>query len=132
MITATDWLDKVNTRLMWINVAATGEEVTPWFSGETKPSRNGWYERFFTDGIYRHYWDGYTWSRFIAGDAHWRQVGDYPCWRGLVKESKPTLLHTLMVYADDYKESISAGMRKETRAELENALRKAIAGEFKN
>lgn len=57
--------------------------VTPWFDGRLKPARVGWYERLFTDGVTRHFWDAYAWSSLAGGKPHWRQVGDYPCWRGL-------------------------------------------------
>ena len=57
--------------------------VTRWLDGRTKPARAGWYERLFTDGVFRHYWNGKVWAVLRGGQPHWRQVGDYPCWRGL-------------------------------------------------
>jgi hypothetical protein len=57
--------------------------VTRWLDGRTKPARAGWYERLFTDGVFRHYWNGKVWAALRNGQPHWRQVGDYPCWRGL-------------------------------------------------
>lgn len=57
--------------------------VTRWLDGRTKPARAGWYERLFTDGVLRHYWNGKVWAALRNGQPHWRQVGDYPCWRGL-------------------------------------------------
>lgn len=57
--------------------------VTRWLDGRTKPTKRGWYERLFTDGVWRHWWDGTYWRSQRYGVAHWRQVGDYPAWRGL-------------------------------------------------
>lgn len=101
-------------------------KVTNWFAGTVKPHHVGWYERRFSDGDYFHFWDGHYWSRYINGDPHWRQVGDYPTWRGLTKPHKQTTLDSLMVLADDYKESRSPAMQKETRANLESHLKKLI------
>lgn len=56
---------------------------TPWMSGHTHPSRAGWYERLFIDGVFRQHWDGVAWRSRIGGIPHWRPVGHYPCWRGL-------------------------------------------------
>lgn len=58
-------------------------EVTDWFSGNIAPARHGWYDRLFTDGVYRQHWDGAIWRAREGGDPHWRQVHDYPAWRGL-------------------------------------------------
>lgn len=62
--------------------------VTEWFAGDTKPEVEGYYERHFTDGNSLQWWDGRLWRAHnpdeTKGSApHWRQVGDYPCWRGL-------------------------------------------------
>ena len=59
------------------------EGLTPWFGGDTQPARVGYYERKFVDGIHRQFWDGRRWRAGEGGAAHWRQVGDYPAWRGL-------------------------------------------------
>lgn len=61
------------------------QSYTPWFDGTTHPARVGWYDRCFTDGTYRHWWDGVHWysNQLIMTEPHWRQVGDYPSWRGL-------------------------------------------------
>jgi len=62
--------------------------MTEWLDGSTHPVRPGYYERHFTDynlspmaGI--QYWDGEYWRRAPDAPPHWRQVGDYPAWRGL-------------------------------------------------
>lgn len=52
-----------------------------WQSGKTHPLVKGIYERHFTDGIFEQYWNGKQWLFSVNGDRHWRQVGDYPCWR---------------------------------------------------
>lgn len=70
-----------------IQKSATLEGVTPWFSGLTHPVRQGWYERLLADDLYRHYWNGVHWTVMGEGDImkpHWRQVGAYPLWRGLL------------------------------------------------
>jgi hypothetical protein len=64
--------------------------TTDWFDGMTKPVRVGWYERHFTDSmsigiLSMQYWDGECWRVRPDGQPHWRQVGDYPAWRGLTK-----------------------------------------------
>lgn len=67
------------------------EGLTAWFSGKVAPARVGWYERFFTDSTVlaadqsMQYWDGHFWLT-ADGRRHWRQVGDYPAWRGLIRE----------------------------------------------
>ena len=61
--------------------------ATPWFDGRLKPCRVGWYERLFAGGVFRHFWDAYSW--YENGDPHWAQVGDYPCWRGLIERGAP-------------------------------------------
>lgn len=83
-IDPSEWLavwDCSDTRVI---SARTTEAVTPWFIGTTKPARRGWYDRMFTDGLWRQYWSGLAWHTQLDGPPHWRQVGDYPCWRGLL------------------------------------------------
>lgn len=79
--------------IIWLEVANERSPklpfVTDWFDGTTKPVRIGYYERHFTDSpvigaASMQYWDGEVW-RTSHGMAHWRQVGDYPAWRGLTK-----------------------------------------------
>lgn len=53
-----------------------------------RPTEVGWYERHFTDSLIigdstMHWWDGQVWRNKPDGIVHWRQVGDYPAWRGL-------------------------------------------------
>ena len=67
--------------------------TTDWISGEEAPVRVGWYERHFTDSMMAggekwsmQYWDGEYWRAKPECIPHWRQVGDYPCWRGLTAE----------------------------------------------
>lgn len=56
--------------------------VTNWYHGSTSPVRVGYYERHFSDGIFAQWWDGEFWLTKEGGIRHWRQVGDYPTWRG--------------------------------------------------
>jgi hypothetical protein len=61
--------------------------MTDWFDGTVAPVHIGWYERHFTDSMSIgewsiQYWDGEVWKT-TTGMSHWRQVGDYPAWRGL-------------------------------------------------
>lgn len=82
--------------IKWLRVAnmeaPQTEGLTPWFDGTTKPPRSGYYERHFTDSMFyrypriRQYWDGRWWRAQKRSKPHWRQVGDYPCWRGLAQE----------------------------------------------
>ena len=72
VIDAESWLKK-----------AVGEK---WQSGTIAPEKKGVYERLFTDGIFKNYWNGEQWLRLTVGEVglpHWRQIGDYPCWRGV-------------------------------------------------
>ena len=62
-------------------------KLTPWYPSGTHPVRKGYYDRAYMDGIYRHYWDGIFWRSWHGSDPHWRQIKDYPLWRGL---SRPT------------------------------------------
>ena len=61
---------------------------TAWFSGDIAPVHVGYYERYYVDGLYLHYWDGACWKHDNKPDTapHWRQVGDYPAWRGLLNK----------------------------------------------
>lgn len=59
--------------------------LTDWLSGNQSPVHAGWYERSFTDSLIFHYWDGEKWLT-RDGKPHWRQVGDYPAWRGLTQQ----------------------------------------------
>jgi hypothetical protein len=55
--------------------------MPPWTPGSLAPSRISYYQRCFTDGVARQFWDGASWNRDADSPPHWRQVGDYPCWR---------------------------------------------------
>ena len=57
--------------------------TTEWQNGKTHPELPGWYERYFTDGTFFHWWNGKQWCVGKALAPHWRQVFDYPAWRGL-------------------------------------------------
>lgn len=65
--------------------------MTHWYDGTTHPARPGYYERHFTDSLTIsgtasiQYWDGEFWSAEQGWKPHWRQVGDYPAWRGLTE-----------------------------------------------
>lgn len=86
-IDPAEWLKVANAR------AKKTRRVTPWFPGTTRPVRIGYYERHFTDSqivdakYSLHWWDGLVWRATPNSVAHWRQVGDYPCWRGLAQEA---------------------------------------------
>lgn len=76
----------------WREIAARSRpklaRTTEWFDGATAPVHPGWYERYFTDSANigdatMQWWDGEFWRSRPNGAAHWRQVGDYPAWRGL-------------------------------------------------
>ena len=71
------WLTIANER------APKSKSVTDWFHGGIAPVRPGYYERHYTDGNYLHYWSGKQWHSQKDCAPHWRQVGDYPAWRGL-------------------------------------------------
>lgn len=64
-----------------------GAKGDGWVSGNIAPTANGDYERFFLDGAYIHqFFDGVWHSKSYGNSAnkpHWRQVGDYPCWRSV-------------------------------------------------
>lgn len=67
---------------------------TAWYAPGTHPVRRGYYERNYVDGIYLHYWDGKVWrSSKDSRHPHWRQVNDYPMWRGLVSRVPSTNAH---------------------------------------
>lgn len=79
----------------WVNVARERMPqhagVTDWYDGTTHPARRGVYERHFTDSMHSgmasmQYWDGKQWIIRGTDKPHWRQVGDYPAWRGLTKQ----------------------------------------------
>lgn len=81
------WLTIANER------APRSQSVTDWFAGDTKPEIPGYYERHFTDGTTLQWWDGSQWlahdpDELRGSTPHWRQVGDYPCWRGMVPNAK--------------------------------------------
>lgn len=69
--------------------------TTDWFDGTTAPTRPGWYERHFTDSMIddgagsMQWWDGAHWYTAPSGLRHWRQVGDYPAWRGKLRPNPP-------------------------------------------
>jgi hypothetical protein len=86
--------------------APTPAGVTGWFNGKTSPDRKGWYDRMFTDGIFRQWWDGARWlAKGYDGTPcipHWRQKGDYPLWRGL--ESPPAAALAARIAGQEKKE----------------------------
>lgn len=81
-----EWLIAIATVPCRIADAKTVENVTPWFSGNIKPAYVGFYDRIFTDGVFRMLWDGIHWRAKEGYPPHWRQVGDYPAWRGLAEK----------------------------------------------
>lgn len=65
--------------------------VTDWINGMQAPVRVGYYERYFSDSRdigdwSMQYWDGNVWRARPDSRPHWRQVGDYPAWRGLTED----------------------------------------------
>ena len=79
----------------WREVAAQRapkfDGVTDWLNGTQAPVRVGYYERHFTDSpdigmASVQYWDGTHWLIRGTKKQHWRQVGDYPAWRGITQE----------------------------------------------
>lgn len=56
---------------------------TLWYPSGTHPAHVGYYERQYCDGVYLHYWDDKVWRSDKHSAPHWRQVNDYPTWRGL-------------------------------------------------
>lgn len=85
---------------IWVNVANERRPKLPitteWFDGTTAPTRPGWYERHFTDSpmigdATMQWWDGSHWYTAPGGLRHWRQVGDYPAWRGRFRPYLPAL-----------------------------------------
>jgi hypothetical protein len=87
MINPIEWLKTANKRRPKL------PHTTEWFNGLTAPMRPGWYERHFTDSpvigdASMQWWDGACWYIEPYGLPHWRQVGDYPAWRGLAKGQK--------------------------------------------
>jgi len=81
VIDPTFWLKIANER------QPRSASVTDWLPGHIAPAYVGIYERHFTDGNDIQHWDGDKWrvchANGVRGPAHWRQVGDYPAWRGL-------------------------------------------------
>jgi hypothetical protein len=79
--------------VFWLTIAnerqPQSKSVTPWFSGAIAPVHSGYYERHYTDGNYMHYWCGTQWHSQAGCMPHWRQVGDYPAWRGLSRRATP-------------------------------------------
>lgn len=79
------WLAVVNER------SGPRSGLTEWFPGTVSPAHVGMYERHFTDSTVNppadslQYWDGTYWRISPGGQAHWRQVGDYPAWRGMTE-----------------------------------------------
>ena len=78
--------------VFWLTIAnerhPKSDSVTDWIPGNVAPVRSGYYERHFTDGSEFHHFDGEVWRSSDPAEKrgrmpHWRQVGDYPCWRGL-------------------------------------------------
>lgn len=70
-------------------------KYTPWFSGDVKPVREGWYEvmgNFIEGRQTRRYWSGRGWMwRGLSGDEPLRVAAfSYKSdkWRGLTKEAK--------------------------------------------
>lgn len=114
--------------IAWLAVANAREPRregrTPWFDGTTAPSRIGWYERHFTDSViagpFRHYWNGSAWLVHPGSAPHHRQVGDYPCWRGLTSEAvgdafnDTTLIRAAMLLGPGFKRKGQRSMRWST------------------
>ena len=75
------WVVIANQRVPKTNL------VTDWFCGEVAPVHIGFYQRYFVDGVFMQFWDGATWRGRKNGVPHWRQVGDYPAWRGLTQSN---------------------------------------------
>jgi hypothetical protein len=85
MISPLEWLLTANKRRPKL------PHTTKWFSGLTSPALPGWYERHFIDSpsigdATMQWWDGEFWRANPEWAMHWRQVGDYPCWRGLAED----------------------------------------------
>lgn len=85
--------------LNWLKVANACRpklpHTTDWIDGTQAPVHIGWYERHFTDSMFTgavsmHWWDGQCWKADPDAPPHWRQVGDYPCWRGLDQPFMPS------------------------------------------
>lgn len=122
-IDPSEWLalwDCSDTRVI---SARTTEAVTPWFIGTTSPERVGYYDRMFTDGLWRQWWDGTFWRSDRTHAIHWRQVGDYPCWRGLLA---PVADRDAAAF-DDYCRTVNP-----TRDTRQNAFHAGIAYGRKN
>lgn len=122
-IDPADWLVEWSRSTSRAAEAVTTEAVTPWFSGATNPLLTGWYERMFTDGLLRQWWDGLHWYSITGSKPHWRQVGDYPCWRGLLAPAVDRDFAAFRVY------SASTPLARDTTS---NAFHAGIAYGRKN
>lgn len=86
MIDPKEWVEVARQR------APSPSFMTDWFDGTVKPVHVGYYERHFTDSPIIgfssiQYWNGVVWlTKQHYGQIHWRQVGDYPAWRGLTSD----------------------------------------------
>ena len=107
------------------------KEVSPWFPGDTAPMYKGMYERHFSDGVDKQYWNGKSWyavtirtkegAEYIATVPHWRQVGDYPMWRGVITKPTPKLWSI-----------ITPDGKKYMADTLPKVFHKVVTKEFKN
>ena len=93
MKTLKEWAEKANETVK-------SDTETIWFSGDTCPVHEGWYDRYFSDGIIRHWWDGKEFWWVSAGVKNWHQVGAYPCWRGRTTRYIPK---PVIINWDDFK-----------------------------
>ncbi|KVD68031.1 hypothetical protein WI86_19540 [Burkholderia ubonensis] len=60
-------------------------EKTPWYPGDIKPVRKGWYERDYEAGdVYLDLWDGACWRK-PNGDRMHAQDRQ---WRGLIRQGE--------------------------------------------
>ena len=103
--------------------------LTQWFCGSVAPIHVGWYERFFTDSetipveASMQYWDGHRWL-ISEGREHWRQVGEYPCWRGATDRLSAGQVVTLLRGSRGRDTGLGCGRR--VRARLQSATPYAI------
>lgn len=117
----------------WLAVARRQRPSTPgltdWFPGSVAPFHVGWYERFFTDSetipveASMQYWDGQRWL-ISEGWAHWRQVGEYPSWRGATVRLSAGQVVTLLRGSRGRETGLGCGRR--VRARLQSATPYAI------
>lgn len=114
----------------WIHEATEREPgAHAWKSGKTAPEKPGMYERYFTDGIFRAYWDGEVWLHANRKGVHWRQVGDYPAWRVCEPEQAYIIVcrapnGSLITIVDGVDERI---MEFDTEEEAEEAAQNTMA-----